>query len=325
MNSSNENISEGENGTKERKAKISKLAIASVFLGLLGFFIIVLRITAYRPWWSEFVGRNVIGLSGIAGLILGMVALAGISKIMPFILASLIFLYSFSLFCFGLGNHDNLFGVCGFLSSLVCLVGLLFSVAALPWILSSTGKFRGSEFIIWGMVLAMSLSAFWWMETCGPMSSAAGMICSNNLIELHKAMLIYTEEHEGRYPDPNHWCDSLLQHTKVDATRFFCPGVKLRWKRKVLPWPIPRKARCYYAMNPNCCLNSPPDTVLLFETKGGWNQSGGPEILSMDNHLGHSCHILFNDGQVKHLNPSSLGQLKWKVEQDQNEPVKKIS
>ena len=307
-------MSEAENNTQRQKSKFSKLAIASMSLGTLGISILVLRITLYRPWWSEFVGRNVIGLSGIAGLILGTMALAGISKIMAFILASLIFLYFFSLFCFGLGNHDNLFGVCGFACSLVCLVGLLFSVAALPWILSSTGKFRGSGFIILGMVLAMSLSVFWWAETCGPMSSAAVMACGHNLSQLGKAILVYANDHQGQYPDPNRWCDLLAKHADVQAKHFFCPGVRLRWKRQVLPWPVPRKARCYYAMNPNCRPNSPPDMVLLFETKGGWNEFGGPEILTLDNHWGDRCNILFNDGHVEPGRRRYFGRLKWTVD-----------
>jgi len=37
-------------------------------------------------------------------------------------------------------------------------------------------------------------------------------------------------------------------------------------------------------MNPNCKPNSPPDTVILFETKAGWNQYGGTEPSTLDNH-----------------------------------------
>jgi hypothetical protein len=38
--------------------------------------------------------------------------------------------------------------------------------------------------------------------------------------------------------------------------------------------------------------------VLLFETKGGWNQYGGPELLSTKNHKGDGCHVLINDSHV---------------------------
>lgn len=38
-------------------------------------------------------------------------------------------------------------------------------------------------------------------------------------------------------------------------------------------------------MNQNCKPESPPDTVLLFETKNSdWNLSGGQEFLTTENH-----------------------------------------
>jgi hypothetical protein len=62
-------------------------------------------------------------------------------------------------------------------------------------------------------------------------------------------------------------------------------------------------------MNPNCEPNSPPDMVLLFETKAGWNQHGGPELFTFDNHdprggcprklVPVKTGILLNDGTVK--------------------------
>jgi len=55
--------------------------------------------------------------------------------------------------------------------------------------------------------------------------------------------------------------------------------------------------------------------VLLFETKGGWNQFGGPEILTTENHKGKGCNILFNDGSVEFVKPERLGELKWEAEE----------
>jgi prepilin-type processing-associated H-X9-DG protein len=67
-------------------------------------------------------------------------------------------------------------------------------------------------------------------------------------------------------------------------------------------------------MNPDCEPNSPADLVLLFETKGGWNQYGGPELLTLDNHKGEGANVLFNDGHVKFIKPDEVGKLKWKAE-----------
>ena len=37
-------------------------------------------------------------------------------------------------------------------------------------------------------------------------------------------------------------------------------------------------------MNPACKPDSSFDTVLLFETRPGWNQHGGRELFTFDNH-----------------------------------------
>jgi hypothetical protein len=68
-----------------------------------------------------------------------------------------------------------------------------------------------------------------------------------------------------------------------------------------------------YAMNPNCKLDSPPDTVVLFEAKPGWNQHGGPELFTFDNHDPKGGCILLNDGTVKFIRTDEeLKQLRWK-------------
>ncbi|MFH1369948.1 MAG: H-X9-DG-CTERM domain-containing protein [Planctomycetota bacterium] len=39
--------------------------------------------------------------------------------------------------------------------------------------------------------------------------------------------------------------------------------------------------------------------MLLFETEDGWNQSGGLELLTNENHHGEGSNILFCDGHVE--------------------------
>ena len=312
-------MSGARNDTQRKKPNFPKPAIASVLLGALGISILVLRITLYRPWWSEFVGRNIAGLFGIAGLILGLGALVKISRPMAAITA-LVILSPFLLFYSFALMGSRLLVTCTFYAMLAILLGLLISAAVVHLMSRSREHFRGIGFIVLGIFVTTFLLDAWWAETCGPMSSAAGMACGYNLSQLGKAMLAYANEHQGQYPAPNRWCDLLTQQTDVQAEYFLCPGVKLQWKRQVLPWPVPRKARCYYAMNPDCRPNSPPDMVLLFETKGGWNQFGGSEILTMDNHRGFLCNILFNDGHVEHVTRRHFWRLKWTLGQQNNKP-----
>ncbi|HUT31154.1 MAG TPA: hypothetical protein VMX13_15270 [Sedimentisphaerales bacterium] len=111
----------------------------------------------------------------------------------------------------------------------------------------------------------------------------------------------YRLTNNGRYPAPDKWCHVLIISGYVNPAGLRCPTAA--------------KGQYHYAMNPACEPNSPPDTVLLFETSDGWNQYGGPEILTTENHGGKGCNILFNDGTVKFVPPQELAMLKWKVEQ----------
>jgi hypothetical protein len=66
-------------------------------------------------------------------------------------------------------------------------------------------------------------------------------------------------------------------------------------------------------MNRDCEPTSPGDTVLLFETTAGWNQHGGPELFTFDNHDPKGGCVLLNDGTVKFVRTKEeLAQLRWK-------------
>ena len=86
-------------------------------------------------------------------------------------------------------------------------------------------------------------------------------------------------------------------------------------KKPVSPWSCPSEGSkdAHYAMNPDCHFASPPDMVLLFETTPGWNQHGGPELFTFDNHDPKGGCILLNDGTVKFIRTEEeLMQLRWK-------------
>ncbi|MHC4264552.1 MAG: hypothetical protein ACYSUK_01310 [Planctomycetota bacterium] len=132
-----------------------------------------------------------------------------------------------------------------------------------------------------------------------PPSVSPRMVCGSNLSALGKAMLVYANENDGKYPTPNKWCDLLLQHADISEKQLKC------WSNK--------EARCTYAMNPNCTdWSSPPDMVLLFETKGGWNQYGGPELITAENHDLEGCNVLYCDAHVSF--ERSVDDLKWQID-----------
>lgn len=130
--------------------------------------------------------------------------------------------------------------------------------------------------------------------------------CARNLWELGVAIRAYAEEDEdNQYPAPNNWCDLLIKYADVQEKQFICKMAKEAGNTE----------RSHYAMNPNCEPNSPNDIVLLFETKGGWNQFGGVEILTTENHEGKRCNILFNNGSTTFTRKEDLSELKWNNDQ----------
>ncbi|HSV99683.1 MAG TPA: H-X9-DG-CTERM domain-containing protein [Sedimentisphaerales bacterium] len=64
-------------------------------------------------------------------------------------------------------------------------------------------------------------------------------------------------------------------------------------------------------MNPNAGPRQASDVVLLFESKPGWNQSGGAELLTTENHQGKGCNVLFTDGHVEFVKTEYLSELRW--------------
>jgi prepilin-type processing-associated H-X9-DG protein len=142
------------------------------------------------------------------------------------------------------------------------------------------------------------------MNEGGSVGKGANLIiCGTNMSSLSKAILLYNQDY-GRYPTPDMWCDLLLQNDNVSERYFICRDALRRGD----------EGRCHYAINPNCSRHSPPDTVLLFETKGGWNQHGGPELLTTEHHKRNGRNVIniaFNDGHVELVEAENLNKLKW--------------
>ncbi|MHC4545214.1 MAG: H-X9-DG-CTERM domain-containing protein [Planctomycetota bacterium] len=128
------------------------------------------------------------------------------------------------------------------------------------------------------------------------------VVCGQNMHGLGKAMLIYTNNYDDKFPTQTKWCDLLIKYAEVPPEGFRCKGA-------------PQQDRCNYAMNKNLenvdRRNAPPDMVLVFESSPGWNQSGGPELLTTDNHKDDGCYVLFVDGHVEFIEKQSLDELKW--------------
>jgi len=143
-------------------------------------------------------------------------------------------------------------------------------------------------------------------------------------------------------PDPNQWCNVIVQNMRrmhvtdytldgkrrrqypdrVIASWFTCPAVHAPTDANGVHFPLDETDSLSqpadgwvsdYAMNSNCREGSPDDMVFLFESQPGWNQHGGPELFTFDNHDPKGGCVLLNDGTVKFIRTKEeLHQLRWK-------------
>ena len=163
-----------------------------------------------------------------------------------------------------------------------------------------TSKLAIREMVAAVIVVLLIIAILW--PVCIRLSESRRRIrCEANLVRLGKSMVIYACCSDDKYPTADEWCDLLIEYAEVSEKAFVCPSAG--------------EGRCHYARNPNAKLTSSPDMVVLFETKGGWNQFGGLGLVTFENHKGKGCNICFNDFHVEFVKPNQLGELKWKAKQ----------
>lgn len=125
--------------------------------------------------------------------------------------------------------------------------------------------------------------------------------CMGNLRSLGVYLAIYADDYRGVYPPSERWCDAIVDPCGSDDH-----GV-----RSLLRCPKAKVGPCNYSMNPNAGPRQARDVVLLFESKPGWNQSGGAELLTTENHQGKGCSVLFTDLHVEFVKAEDLSKLRW--------------
>lgn len=130
-------------------------------------------------------------------------------------------------------------------------------------------------------------------------------ICQSNIMNIAKAIELYKNDYTNQYPVTDKWCDLLIEHSEIIKREFICKSASENRQ----------EIQSHYAINPNAQPNSPAEMVLLFETKGGWNRYGGPELLTTENHDSEGCNVVFNDFHVEFVKPEAIEKLMWTVEE----------
>jgi hypothetical protein len=122
------------------------------------------------------------------------------------------------------------------------------------------------------------------------------------------------------YVEPSEWCETIWPvvvpsvHNPPPVEYLRKKQTQERERNGEYRCPSGGAGRCHYAMNPDWQPNSPPDMVLMFEARAGWDQHGGPELFTFDHHHDPrgGC-VLLNDGTVKFIRTEEeLKQLRWK-------------
>ena len=142
-----------------------------------------------------------------------------------------------------------------------------------------------------------------------PRERSVQIVCSVHLKSMAVSFNLYAEDFDDRLPGVESWCDVLGKYMLPE--HLICPGSNAK------------EGQSSYAMNEYLdgkkLAELPPDLVLLFECKPDWNKAGGPEILTMENHEGEGCNVLFADGHVEFIRPEEISELKWIISENSSD------
>jgi len=125
--------------------------------------------------------------------------------------------------------------------------------------------------------------------------------CLNNEKQLAIAVRIFTARHNNHLPPAATWCDAIK--SELDSDRVFrCVAST-------------RSHRCDYAFNSKLSgadvTRVNYQTVMLFESEGGWNARGGPELLLGQPRHARVINVAFADGSVQQISPTQFSALRW--------------
>lgn len=202
--------------------------------------------------------------------------------------------------------------ICLSISEICLPLGLVFGIIAAVQIKLSHGRLRGRSTAlsgIWIVGLLILVVMFTIPRPNGCLHEPCQSPCHDNLKQLGMAMLQYAQNHDGHMPPAYRWNEALSPYihkplfARISKT-FICPAAGDRKNPS-------------YAMNRRLDrisftdIESPTDTVLLFDSVPGKNQAGGPELLPNPSRHNGCYDICFADGHVKTMLKKNVLQLIW--------------
>jgi prepilin-type processing-associated H-X9-DG protein len=216
----------------------------------------------------------------------------------------------------GLAIASLVLGILGVLScGSTALVGLILGIVAMNQVRKTNGSMGGGGVALAGtivsavfLVFTIPLAAAMLLPALSNAKQRAMTIqCMNNMRQLSVATRMYAESHEEHFPAATNWCDALKEYVGDNTKVYKCVAAN-------------SAEACDYAYNAKVAgldvKKVDPQTVLLFESKDGWNLSGGAEMmLSAPRHRSRGrkpvVTVAFADGHVEEVTAERLPQLRW--------------
>jgi prepilin-type processing-associated H-X9-DG protein len=200
-------------------------------------------------------------------------------------------------------------GILGLVSfGLTALVGLVLGIVSLVKINNSRGALKGQGVALAGTIVSgfflLMLPIFAAMllpALARAKARAQSIVCMNNMKQLALGEMMYANDNKERFSSADTWCDAVGKYVPNQKT-FLCPSGD-------------PSQRCHYAFNSRLAglgtreVAAPARTVLLFEIEGGWNASGGPELVLQRPRHDKRIGVVFADGHCEIT--SRFRNLRW--------------
>jgi len=211
----------------------------------------------------------------------------------------------------GMAVTSMVLGILGFCTmSITALIGLPLAIISLVKIKGSGGRLQGQGFAIAGIctsglsLLMLPLFAALMLPALAKAKQRAQSIqCVSQMKQLALGLRLYANDNKDTFPPADTWCDSIQSYVG---------------KQQIFQCKADRSGqRSSFALNKKVAGKDlgkvDPVTVLLFEVEGGggWNESGGLELMMLPSRHGQTFVVGLADGSVLQVPASQVSTLRW--------------
>ena len=206
----------------------------------------------------------------------------------------------------GLAIASLILGFLGF-CGITALIGLVLGIIASIRISKSDGRLKGQGLAITGIIISAVLLLLLVVLVPPAVGKAKAKVlsiaCMANAQQINLAVIMHAQANTNTCPPAATWCDAV-QGNLVLTNAFQCLAAD-------------KSHRSHYAFNARLDslsmdkIKNPAQTVMIFESEGGWNQSGGSELKPRKPRHGRTIIVGFADGHTEAVDESRLAQLQW--------------